>query len=55
MLKVNPRTSPMKITQVLEAKWREFDLSNPFAKKDDSKDAEKSSESSTGAVMCLIE
>jgi len=45
---MNPRTSPTKITQVLEAKWREFDSSNPFTKKDEEKDAAKSSESSTG-------
>jgi len=45
---VNPRTSPTKLTQVLEAKWREFDSSNPFTKKDDAQDAVKSSESSTG-------
>jgi len=48
---VNPRTSPVKITQVLEAKWQEFDSSNPVTKKDDVKDAAaKSSESSTGTV-----
>jgi len=51
---MNPRTSPMKITQILEAKWREFDSSNPFAKKDDGKDAIKSSASSTGLIKFTI-
>jgi len=41
----------MKLTRVLEAKWREFDSSNPFTKKDDLKDETKSSESSTGAMQ----
>jgi len=52
-MQVNPRTSPTKITQVLEAKWREFDSTNPFTKKDDGKDATKSSESSTGTIRLL--
>jgi len=51
-LQVNPRTSPMKLTRVLEAKWREFDSSNPFTKKDETKDETKSSESSTGMTRC---
>jgi len=50
-LQVNSRTSPTKITQVLEAKWREFDTSNPFTKTDNGKDADKSSESSTGSQI----
>jgi len=41
----------MKITRVLEAKWREFDSSNPLTKKDDVKDDAKSSESSTGMMQ----
>jgi len=41
----------MKLTRVLEAKWREFDSSNPFTKKDDLKDGAKSSESSTGVLQ----
>ena len=53
-MQVNPRTSPTKITQVLEAKWREFDSTNPFTKKDDAEDAAKSSESSTGMIRFLV-